>query len=165
MVVVKPFPFATVEELKARWPDMPAGSEGHAGTLLEDASQFILDVVPSAAEASEATRRRVVCAVVRRSMAASQAGAGGMESTQFTTGPFNMSSRPVNPHGDFYLTKNEKRALGEGRQKAFSVQVAGPVSTLEHALWCDVMFDRIRSCSCGAALAGEPTYGVAGDPS
>ena len=43
---VTPFPFATVDELKARWPDMPAGSDDHAEVLLEDASQFILDVVP-----------------------------------------------------------------------------------------------------------------------
>src|SRR5690625_2304197 len=63
-------PFATVEELKARCPDMPAGAEEHAEVLLEDASQFILDVCPSAADVSAGTRRRIVCSVVRRSIEA-----------------------------------------------------------------------------------------------
>lgn len=120
---IEPFPFATVDELKDRWPDFPAGGDKTAKTLLEDASQFILDIAPSSAKVSENTRRRVVCAVVRRSMQASAAGNGGMQTSQFTAGPFNMSAQPVNPHGDFYLTKNEKLALGMGRQKASEVNL------------------------------------------
>lgn len=154
MVDVDPFPFATVEELKARWPDMPAGSEDHANTLLEDASQFILDMVPSSADAKESTRRRVVCAVVRRSMAASTHE--GVNQASFTTGPFTVSQSPTNPHGDFYLTKNEKRALGDGVQKAFSVLVGG-AGAVQHRPWCSLMFGATY-CSCGADIAGEPIY-------
>lgn len=155
MVDVDPFPFATVEELKARWPDMPAGSEDHAATLLEDASQFILDMVPSSADAKESTRRRIVCAVVRRSMEASQAG--GQQ--QLSAGPFGVTpAAPTNPHGDFYLTKNEKQALGYGKQKAFSVPIAGPRFDADvHRPWCSLAFGATY-CSCGADIAGEPIY-------
>ena len=157
MVDVDPFPFATVEELKARWPDMPAGSEGHAATLLEDASEFILDLVPSAITASEATRRRVVCAVVRRSMEASTSQSAGLSQFNVGTGPFTMGGSPANPHGDFYLTKNEKRALGDGRQKAFSVLVGDPSLASNHRPWCSLMLGATY-CSCGADIAGEPIY-------
>ena len=155
MVDVDPFPFATVEELKARWPDMPAGSEDHAGTLLEDASQFILDMVPSSVDAKESTRLRVVCAVVRRSMEASHAG--GSSQASWSAGPFSMNNSPVNPHGDFYLTKNEKRALGDGKQKAYSVDITGSRVTDVHRPWCSLAFGATY-CSCGADIAGEPIY-------
>ena len=155
MVDVDPFPFATVEELKARWPDMPVGSDDHAATLLEDASQFILDMVPSSAGAKESTRRRVVCAVVRRSMEASQGG--GSSQASFAAGPFSMNNSPVNPHGDFYLTRNEKKALGDGQQKAVSVEITPPVSPDVHRPWCSLMFGATY-CSCGADIAGEPIY-------
>lgn len=154
---VEPFPFADVNDLKARWPDMPAGADDNAEVLLEDASQFILDMVPSAADASEATRRRVVCAVVRRSMSASTAEHSGLSQFNVTGGPYVIGGTPANPHGDFYLTKNEKRALGHGRQKAFSVIVSDPSPDSIHRPWCSLMFGATY-CSCGADIAGEPIY-------
>lgn len=150
MADVTPFPFATVDDLKARWPDFPVGGEGHAEVLLEDASQYMLDVLPSTALASESTRRRIVCAVVRRSMSA---GDAGVESSQFTSGPFSMSNKSTNPHGDFYLTKQEKKALGFGRQSVFGAQIAGG-GGLRHRPWCDLAFGA-ASCSCGAVLTGD----------
>lgn len=152
---IEPFPFAGVSDLKARWPDFPPGAEENAGVLLEDASEFILDMVPSAANVGENTRRRVVCAVVRRSMEASLAG--GNSQATFSAGPFSVNQSPTNPHGDFYLTRNEKQALGHGKQKAFSVQVAGPVEASAHRPWCSLMFGATY-CSCGADIAGEPIY-------
>ena len=119
-MTVDPFPFATVTDLQARWPDLPPGSREHATTLLEDASQFMLDLVPSTVDAKPGTRRRIVCAVVRRAM---EAPSEGMSQMSFGTGPFSVSQSPSNPHGDFYLTRNEKHALGYGRQKAFSVVI------------------------------------------
>lgn len=158
MVEVTPFPFATVEELKARWPDMPAGSDDHAEVLLEDASQFILDVVPAAADASDATRRRVVCSVVKRSMMASTADHSGLSQFNVTTGPFTFGGTPANANGDFYLTKNERRALGEGQQKAFGVNITGGSTLLaEHRPWCALAFGATY-CSCGADIAGHPIY-------
>lgn len=155
---VTPFPFATVEELKARWPDFPAGAEDHAEVLLEDASQFILDVCPSASTVPANTRRRIVCAVVRRSIEAQASPGVGMESFQATTGPFTNSYTPSNPHGDFYLTKSERKALGEGRQKAFGGQVASMPSVSCHRPWCSLMLGALY-CSCGADLTGgEPLW-------
>lgn len=155
MTEVFPFPFATLEELKARWPDFPVGADAHATVLLEDASQFILDTVPAAALATESTRRRIVCAVVRRAIP-SQDGMEGLESFQESAGPFSHTFKPVNPSGDFYLTKAEKAALG-GPQKAFGVQIAG-LSSVVHAEWCSLNFGATY-CSCGADIAGVPIFG------
>ena len=156
MVEVEPFPFATLSQFKDRWPDFPAGADTHATVLLEDASQFILDVAPAAASASEATRRRIVCAVVRRSMEASTADTAGLESFQQSAGPFAFGGKPSNPHGDFYLTKAEKQAL-TGSQKAFSISIGGSVGPY-HAEWCSLNFGA-NYCSCGADIAGYPIYG------
>lgn len=138
--------FATVSDLQARWPDMPPGSHEHAATLLEDASQFMVDVVPSTVDARPGTRRRIVCAVVRRAM---EAPSEGMSQMSFVTGPFNVSQSPANPHGDFYLTRNEKRALGDGQQKAFSLSVGGS-EVIEHRPWCELaMAFGVYACHCG----------------
>lgn len=155
MTDVFPYPFATLADLQARWPDFPVGGDAHATVLLEDASQFILDTVPSAGLASASTRRRIVCAVVRRAMP-SQGGMDGMESVQESAGPFSQTFKPVNPAGDFYLTKAEKQALGAGAQKAFGVQIAGPLSSA-HLPWCSLNLGATY-CSCGADIAGEPIY-------
>lgn len=155
-MAAEPFPFAELDELKARWPDMPAGSDPHATVLLEDASQFILDTVPTAANADPKTRRRIVCSVVKRSMEAGAADTAGFESIQAGTGPFQYGGKVSNPSGDFYLTKQEKKALGAGAQKAFGVQVAGQTVS-NHLPWCNLMFGATY-CSCGADIAGEPIY-------
>ena len=157
-MAAEPFPFATLSDLKARWPDFPAGGDAHATVLLEDASQFILDTVPAAVDAAEATRRRIVCAVVRRTMAADAGDVAGLETFQATTGPFSMSGKPVNPNGDFYLTKAEKTALGGGAQKAFGVLIGGVEASI-HLPWCALNFGALY-CSCGADIAGTPIYEV-----
>lgn len=150
-----PFPFATAQELKDRWPDFPPGADAHAEVLLEDASQFILDICPVAANANERSRRRVVCAVVKRSMSAGELA--GLESAQQGAGPYQGTYRPANPHGDFYLTKAERTALGDnGKQKAFGGDVTGG-SSVEHRLWCSLMF-LASYCSCGADIAGVPIF-------
>ena len=56
-------PFATVSDLRERWPGFPVGADAHASVLLEDASQLILDTVPSAKFAPAATLRRITCAM------------------------------------------------------------------------------------------------------
>jgi hypothetical protein len=150
---VEPMPFATVADLRERWPDMPPGADEHAAVLLDDASQFILDVCPTAANASASTRRRIVCSVVRRSMESSGIPAG-VESFQESAGPFQQTFRPANTGGDFYLTKSEKKALGEGAQRAFGVTVAAFSATVTHRPWCSLMLGATY-CSCGADLTGE----------
>lgn len=122
----EPVQFATVEDLKARWPDFPTGGETQAGALLIDASQMILDTCSSAMNASENTRKRIVCAVVRRSMQGEQSGAfdvPGLESWNATAGPMSWGGKFSNPNGDLYLTAAEKAALGCGKQRAGSVNL------------------------------------------
>lgn len=157
MADVLPFPFATVDELKARWPDFPVGGEPYAETQLEDASQFILDMVPSAADASASTRRRVVCAVVRQAM---QTGDDelGISQVSESAGGVSRSWSPSNPNGDFYLTKAQKQALGHGVQRAFGVSIAGGAAS-PHVPWCNLNFGALY-CSCGTDIAGEPIYEV-----
>lgn len=152
-------PFATVDELKARWPDFPAGSEATAEVMLEDASQFILDVCPTAVKASEATRRRIVCSVVRRAMQAASAGQVGVSQGSETAGPFSQSWTAANPNGDFFLTKQEQKALGGGgRPVAFSVPAFEVDRSLDHRPWCSLAFGATY-CSCGADLTlDEPLW-------
>lgn len=148
-------PFATVDELKDRWPDFPVGAESHAKVLIEDASQYMVDNYPGTLSVKASTRRRIVCSVVRRSMP--QGGiAAGISQVTSTTGPMSYSATPVNPSGDFYLTKEEKRALGHGRQRAFGVQVAEFTPTA-HRPWCNTNFGATY-CSCGLDIAGRPIY-------
>lgn len=156
-VNVEPFPFAELEDLRKRWPGFPEELKDTAEVFLEDASQFILDTVPTAANASENTRRRIVCAVVKRAMTALQEDAAGVESFSESTGPFSDSWKPVNPNGDFYLTRAEKQALGEGKQVAFGRDVTGGGPHVEHRPWCALMWNA-NYCSCGADIAGGPVY-------
>lgn len=154
MAEVLPFPFATLQELKDRWPDFPAGAEVYAQTQLEDASQFILDTVPSSATAPAATRRRIVCAVVRRAMKAEDADLEGLENVQVGAGPFQFSGKGSD--SDFYLKKAEKNALGDGTQEAFGVQIAG-FGYSAHLPWCSLNFGATY-CSCGVDIAGVPIF-------
>ncbi|WP_336715339.1 hypothetical protein [Arthrobacter sp. USHLN218] len=155
-MAAEPFPFATLAELKARWPDFPAGADTHAEVQLEDASQFILDTVPTAANADPRTRRRIVCSVVRRTMEAAAADTAGFDTMQVGAGPFQYGGKVTNPSADFYLTKQEKKALGAGAQQAYSVQVGG-AATANHLPWCSLNFGATY-CSCGVDIAGEPIF-------
>ena len=154
-MAAEPFPFATLDEFKARWPDFPAGADAHATILLEDASQFILDTVPAAETATASTRRRIVCDVVRRSMSAAASDTAGFDTFQAGGGPFQFGGKVSNPNGDFYLTKQERKALGDGRQQAFGVSLSGAATA--HLPWCNLNFGATY-CSCGADIAGEPIY-------
>lgn len=153
--LITPYPFATVEDLKERWQGFPAGGETTAQTLLEDASQFIIDQVPAAETASPRTRLMVTCAVVRRAMQVEDK-ADGYESHTLGTGPFQFTGKLANPHGDFYLTRQEKKSLGDGKFKAFGANITGG-NTIVHRPWCNLMWNA-SYCSCGADIAGTPIY-------
>lgn len=148
-------PFADVDDLRARWPDMPAGADAHAEVLLLDASQYIADTCPEGLTAADATKRRVVCALVKRSMNVPD-HLEGMSQVQETTGGVSRGWTPANADGDFYLKKAERQALGCGKQKAFGVPI-GCAPTFPHRPWCNLAFGA-NWCSCGADIAGEPIY-------
>lgn len=117
-----PFPFATLGELKKRWRGMTPEQGEDAEFALEDASQFILDIAPAAKYAHPNTRRRIVCAVVKRSMAIPDEYEG-LSNVQMGAGPYQRSGTVANAHGDFYLTRLEKKALGVGKQRAGEVDM------------------------------------------
>ncbi|WP_443094824.1 hypothetical protein [Rothia koreensis] len=130
-------PFATIDDLKNRWPDFPPGGQEWAQTILEDVSQFIVDVCPLAAQAPESTLRRITCAVARRGMLAGSSEMVGMKTAHVATGPFSASYSPVNPNGDFYLTKLELKALGGGgRPAAFGVSLGPEEPGIVRHRWC-----------------------------
>ena len=64
----------------------------------------------------------VVCTMVARTVPLEDLPMG-LESSQITAGQYSQSNKRTNPHGDFYLTKQEKETLGINRQGAFSVNL------------------------------------------
>lgn len=118
-------PWATPADLAARWRPLAPGEAERARVLIGDAQSLIQDECPRWAAASAATRRRVVCAVVKRAMAGPLADEGltGVTATTETTGPFSQQVTFSNPSGDMYLTRAEKRALGTGRPRAHEVDL------------------------------------------
>lgn len=122
-----PVPFATVEDLEARWRTLSAAEKSQAAVLLEDASHLVLDVCSSAAtvdddeqERREATLKRIVCNMVKRAMIAAGGSLSGIETLQQGAGPFQIQATLSNPTGDLYLTKPERAALPCGKQVAFT---------------------------------------------
>jgi len=118
-------PFATTEDLEARWHPLTESETSKARTLLDDASDKIMSERPDWRRLRPATLRRVCCAMVRRAMTADATGIPD-GATQFsqTTGSFTDSVTLANPNGDLYLTSGERRDLGIGRQHAFSIDMS-----------------------------------------
>lgn len=125
--------YATVEQLLLRWPGLPEASRPRAETLLEDAAVHLdAEKPPVVAEGGTVTdlpaRRLVSCAMVERAMKADGQAAGVSQMSR-TMGPFAQSATFANPTGDLYLTKAERRLLGIGKQRAFSIDLLAPVDS------------------------------------
>ena len=124
--VVMAAPFATVQDLKDRWPDYPTGSDTLATTLLGDASVRIrteckdVDARISDGALDSAVPKMIVCEMVKRSMIASSSQMG-VTSIQETAGPLSQSLSYANPMGELYLKKQERRLLGCGSGRAFMI--------------------------------------------
>lgn len=120
-------PFATVQELEARWRPLSTAEQDRAEVLLEDASARLratcADIDDRIADETldPAVPRMIVCDMVKRAMVGGADAGAGVSSTQDTVGPFSRSLSYSNPMGDLYLTKQEKKLLGCGAQKAFEV--------------------------------------------
>lgn len=114
-------PMATVNQLRARWPDMPAGSDAHAQVLLADASALVEANLGAGATLDPAIAVMVVCQMVRRAMASSALPEGATSISQ-SAGPFTTALGFSSPGSQnaLYLTRAEKKLLGAGRQRAFT---------------------------------------------
>lgn len=116
--------FATVDDVEARWRPLTADEATRAGTLLEDASQILLDEYELTAEyvvERAETLKRIVAQMVIRALTGGL-DLAGVESYSAGTGPFSETRKYTNPNADLYLTKAERKQLGfGGRQRAFTV--------------------------------------------
>lgn len=125
--------FATATDLAARWRPLSTAEQTQAGVLLGDASAILraecsdvdarLSAIPPTLDAD--IPKMIVCAMVKRAMLAG-ADVEGVTATQQTAGPFSQSLTYSNPMGNLYLTKAERRLLGCGGQRAFSVDMSPP---------------------------------------
>lgn len=125
-------PFATHTDYTARGYD---ASKFETTAVLDmrlaAASRFVRAQCPGVDDRLNATPPEldsdlvvdIVCKMVQRSVPSDDLA--GIESVQESMGPFAQSRRPVNPSGDLYLTKGERKSLGCGGQRAGSVQM-GP---------------------------------------
>ena len=121
-----PLPFATVGDLQLRWRSLDVSETATAQVLLADATDLVVATCPRWTAASEATRRRVVCAVVKRAMQSGDGDVAGvgpgtfpsprgaLASESHTTGPFVDTYSYSNPDGDLFLKSSEIQSLGGG---------------------------------------------------
>jgi len=120
--------FATFCDLEARWRPLSEAERTRADVLLEDASELVRSLNPNIDEqiavgiVREGVAKAVACAIVKRAMQ-SVGDYDGITQMSETTGPFTQSASFANPTGDLYLTKDERRRLKIGSQKAGSVDL------------------------------------------
>lgn len=120
-------PFATVDDLEARWRPLSPQERERASVLLEDATALVSRACGSSGvdvgdpdEAFQQALKAVTCAVVSRAMSAPVDGPT-VSNTSQTAGPFSQSFTYSNPSGDLYLTSGERKELGIGRARIGSI--------------------------------------------
>ena len=124
-------PFATVSDVEARWRPLVGSESARASVLIDDASDKITTTCPGWVDASEATLRRITCAMVRRAMSSpTGVDSADVSSVQRGAGPYQATVQFANPSGDLYMTKSERHDLGEGQQRAFEVDLLPPVEVV-----------------------------------
>lgn len=138
---VIPEPFATADDLAARWRALTPAEEERATVLLGDASAFVratcagIDARIEAETLELAVVVAVVVGMVKRAMLAGDLGEG-IGQQQQTAGPFGTSLTFANPTGAVYLTKADRRLLGcrgSAVGRAFSIDTTPvqPVADLD----------------------------------
>lgn len=121
--------YATLADLKAHWPELPAEGEAEATQKLHEASVEIrgnysdLDARILAETLDPDIPKLVVCRMVKRAMAAPDTQ--GVESSSFGAGPFSQGFKYTNPDGSVYLSAADKRLLAKPApaRKAFTIRV------------------------------------------
>jgi hypothetical protein len=116
--------FAVYTDLEARWKTLSSAEQETATVLLEDASVIIRAEVPGADDLDPDLTKLVSCGMVKRAMIA--ADSEGISQDNRTAGPFSQQRSYANPMGNLYLTKQDKRLLGIGGQRAFSIDLIPP---------------------------------------
>lgn len=128
-------PFADEAYYEENFGTPPAAIAGRLGKELARASRYLraecpgIDgriqlwaIDPSADGAIDPELAAdVVCEMVKT--AAASAG-NGIESSQTGAGPYTETVKYINPSGDLFLTKKQRRLLGYSAQQAFTVSMA-----------------------------------------
>lgn len=115
--------YATIADIEAYWRPLSPAEQARAAVLLEEASVEIDALCPPADPLTDGDARKVIARrMVKRAMLAGTDSAP-IENTAMTAGPFNRSVTYANPLGDLYLTKADRKLLGVGRQRAFTVSM------------------------------------------
>lgn len=122
--------FATVDDLEARWRPLTEDEAAVAGSLLVDASVYIMQTMTAAGvsydnpdEVLSAALTSVTCSMVKRSMNQPNGYTGLSQYTQSAIG-YSETMSYTNPNGDIYMTKAEKRLLGLGLGSFGSIRPA-----------------------------------------
>lgn len=127
MALTVPPAFATTGQLESRWRSLTPAETTRAATLLEDASQQILDEDTHGvlADLTEPTLTlvKITCSMVIRAMASGIESGPPVTQDGWGAGPWNQQRTYANPTGDLYLTKAERRQLGFSRQRAGGVDM------------------------------------------
>lgn len=120
--------FATTDELQKRWRALSDIEKDRAETLLLDASAIIATMcarsgidIDDTDELQALNLKAISCEMVKRAML-SPVDQAPMSQFSQTAGSYTESGTFVNPTGDLYLTANEKKRLGIGRQIMFSMK-------------------------------------------
>lgn len=120
-------PFATLQDLEARWRPLTDGEKPRAQTLLSDAGvklslscQQSGVLVNSDDELQAEALKAINCEMVKRAMM-SPIDMPPVSNFSQTAGSYSESQTYVNPTGDLYLTLSEKKLLGIGGQRLGSI--------------------------------------------
>lgn len=125
--------FATITDLQSRWRALSDIEKTRAETLLMDASVIIATMCAQSSitidetdELQSMTLGAITCEMVKRAML-SPIDQAPMSNYSQTAGSYSESGTFVNPTGDLYLTSSEKKRLGIGKQRMFSIRPTGGV--------------------------------------
>lgn len=105
--------FATLDDLEKRRGELSSDEETRAETLLSDATAYLSALVDiREGDTEQAELLKVVCCNMVIRVLDADGGLYGVGSASLTAGVYSESVQYVNPNGDMYLTKMEKRLLG-----------------------------------------------------
>jgi hypothetical protein len=117
--------YASLDDLKAHWQDLPAEREEEAAQRLREASIEIRALYPdldgrlASGGVSGDVPRLVACRMVKRALSAADAPdqMAGLSQVSFGTGPFSFSGQVRSPDGALYLSGADKRLLSGRRER------------------------------------------------
>lgn len=119
-------PFATILDLESRWRCLSDPERGVAQRLLDDAAAMIRAAKPGIDDLIDDGKLDptlpaiVSCSMVRRAMSGPVDVLGATQHQQ-TAGPFSQNVTVSSPDTTLYWTRQDRRLLGVGGQRAFTV--------------------------------------------